>query len=40
MSAIAEMLADLGCINIADSDTTLLENLSIEKIIEQTKEND
>ena len=28
------MLADLGCINIADSDATLLENLSIERILE------
>ena len=27
------MLADLGCVNIADSDKTLLENLSVESII-------
>ena len=29
------MLNDLGCINIADSDKTLLENLSVESIIRQ-----
>lgn len=29
------MLKDLGCINIADSDTSLLEDLSMEVIIEQ-----
>ena len=27
------MLADLGCINIADHDASLLENLSVEAII-------
>jgi iron complex transport system substrate-binding protein len=27
------MLADLGCINIADSDTQLLENLSVEAVL-------
>ena len=32
---LGEMLADLGCINIADSDTSLLETLSIESIIRQ-----
>ena len=32
---LGEMLCDLGCINIADSDSTLLENLSIESIIRQ-----
>ena len=32
---LGEMLADLGCINIADSDTLLLETLSIESIIRQ-----
>ena len=32
---LGEMLADLGCINIADSDTSLLETLSIEAIIRQ-----
>lgn len=30
---LGEMLADLGCINIADSDDALLENLSVESII-------
>ena len=30
---LGEMLNDLGCINIADSDQTLLENLSVENII-------
>ena len=29
-----EMLADLGCINIADSETSLLEDLSLERILE------
>lgn len=29
------MLADLGCRNIADSDTSLLEELSVEKIIQE-----
>ena len=28
-----EMLADLGCINLADSDTSLLETLSVEAVI-------
>ena len=32
---LGEMLADLGCINIADSDTSLLETLSVERIIRQ-----
>ncbi len=32
-SVLGEMLADLGCVNIADSDTGLLENLSIEAIM-------
>lgn len=32
---LGEMLASMGCINIADSDTDLLENLSIESIIHQ-----
>ena len=27
------MLADLGCVNIADSETGLLENLSLETIV-------
>jgi len=30
---LGEMLADLGCVNIADSDTAILENLSLERII-------
>ena len=30
---LGEMLADMGCINIADSSSTILENLSIESII-------
>lgn len=30
---LGEMLCDLGCINIADSDKSLLENLSIESIL-------
>jgi iron complex transport system substrate-binding protein len=30
---LGEMLADMGCINIADSDDTLLENLSVEAVI-------
>ena len=32
-TVLGEMLCDLGAINIADSDTSLLENLSIESII-------
>ena len=32
---LGEMLADMGCINIADSDETLLENLSVEAVIQQ-----
>ncbi len=32
-TVLGEMLADLGCVNIADSETSLLENLSIETII-------
>lgn len=30
---LGEMLADLGCVNIADSDTSLLETLSVESVI-------
>lgn len=30
---LGEMLADMGCINIADSDSSLLENLSVEAVI-------
>lgn len=32
-NVLGEMLADLGCVNIADSDTSLLENLSMEAIL-------
>ena len=32
---LGEMLCDLGCSNIADSDESLLENLSIESILRQ-----
>lgn len=32
---LGEMLADLGLVNIADSDATLLENLSVESVIKQ-----
>lgn len=31
---LGDILKTLGCINIADSDTTLLENLSVERILE------
>lgn len=34
-TVLGEMLRDIGCINIADSDVTLLENLSVESIIRQ-----
>lgn len=34
-NVLGEMLNSLGCINIADSESSLLENLSIEYIIEQ-----
>ena len=32
-NVLGEMLASLGCINIADSDASLLENVSMEKIL-------
>ena len=32
-TVLGEMLADLGCVNIADSETGLLENLSLETIV-------
>ena len=32
---LGEMLADMGCINIADSQVSLLENLSVEEVIKQ-----
>lgn len=34
-TVLGEMLSDLGCINIADSDKTLLENLSVESVIRE-----
>ena len=34
-NVLGEMLRSLGCVNIADSDESLLENLSIEKILEE-----
>ena len=30
---LGELLADIGCINIADSDSTILDNLSVESIL-------
>lgn len=32
-TVLGEMLAELGCVNVADSDSALLENLSLEGII-------
>lgn len=32
---LGEMLKDMGCINIADQDSSLLENLSVESILSQ-----
>lgn len=32
-TVLGEMLYDLGCVNIADSDKTLLDNLSVENVI-------
>ena len=32
---LGEMLADMGCVNIADSQDTLLENLSVEAVIRE-----
>ncbi|MBQ2279020.1 MAG: ABC transporter substrate-binding protein [Clostridia bacterium] len=32
-TVLGEMLADLGCVNIADSEESLLENLSLESIL-------
>ena len=34
-TVLGEMLLDLGCVNIADSDTSLLENLSVESVMRQ-----
>ena len=38
-TVLGEMLYDLGCVNIADNDENLLENLSIESIIEKNPEH-
>ena len=32
---LGEMLSDMGCVNIADGDTSLLENLSVEAVIRE-----
>ena len=32
-TVLGEMLADIGCVNIADSDKTILEDLSVESVI-------
>lgn len=32
---LGEMLADMGCVNIADLEASLLENLSVEEVIKQ-----
>lgn len=32
-TVLGEMLSDIGCINIADSDTSLLEDLSVEAVL-------
>ena len=37
-NVLGEMLRDLGCVNIADSDQTLLDSLSLETIIERDPE--
>lgn len=37
-NVLGEMLKSLGCVNIADSDASLLENLSIERILEMDPE--
>lgn len=37
-NVLGEMLKSLGCSNIADSDSSLLENLSLEKILEEDPE--
>ena len=34
-TVLGEMLKDMGCINVADSNTSLLENLSVERIIQE-----
>ena len=35
-TVLGEMLADLGCVNIADSDGALPENLSVESVIKSS----
>lgn len=37
-SVLGEMMADLGCVNIADKENSLLEQLSMEKILEEDPE--
>ena len=37
-SVLGEMLRNLGCVNIADSDDTLLEQLSLERILQRDPE--
>ncbi|MBQ3015898.1 MAG: ABC transporter substrate-binding protein [Clostridia bacterium] len=34
-TVLGEMLADMGCINIADNDKTLLDNLSMESVLRE-----
>jgi iron complex transport system substrate-binding protein len=34
-TVLGEMLRDMGCINIADSDQSLLENLGVESMIQK-----
>ncbi len=38
-SVLGEMLADLGCVNVADSENSLLENLSLEAILTADPDN-
>ena len=37
-NVLGEMLHSLGCVNIADSDASLLENLSLERILQEDPE--
>ena len=37
-NVLGEMLCSLGCVNIADSDASLLENISLERILEADPE--
>ena len=34
-TVLGEMLYDMGCVNIADSDETLLDNLSVEAVMRE-----